>query len=438
MKQQLHLKAPKNWINDPNGFIYYKGLYHLFYQYFPYGTSWGTMHWGHAVSKDLVNWEHKGIALFPTRHEDQNGCFSGSAVEKDGNMYLFYTGVRYEVPDPLNIHVCIDDQFEASQLMISSEDGYHFDNFHGKQVVIPAITDSKVGDRTHTRDPKVWHGTDAWYMVLGSTGEAEGGKLLFYRSEDLVNWHYVNQTSKNHKLGWMWECPDYFEVGSDKVIIFSPMSIMKDGRNYENQAICTCVTFDETSCNMEIPDSYQFLDYGLDLYAPQSTLDEEGRRIVVAWMRMPEPVDNKWNGMFCMPRIVEVKNGHIYFRLHPNLKNAFCKQIKSVAEVAETGYSISLDLPEGSSITVGGYRIAREHGKIVTDRTKVFPDTTKHQTIFETPEVQEGIHLDIYVDSNLIEVYVNDGEYVISNIVYNLGQEIETDSNTEYILYTMP
>ncbi|MBP3507676.1 MAG: hypothetical protein J6K43_14905 [Lachnospiraceae bacterium] len=78
----------------------------------------------------------------------------------------------------------------------------------------------------------------------------------------------------------------------------------------------------------------------------------------MAWMRMPEPVDNKWNGMFCMPRIVEVKNGHIYFRLHPNLKNAFCKQIKSVAEAAEAGYSISLDLPEGSSITVGGYRIA--------------------------------------------------------------------------------
>ena len=99
---QIHLKAPGNWINDPNGFIYYKGMYHLFYQYFPYAPQWGTMHWGHAVSKDLTNWEHCGIALFPTKYEDQNGCFSGSAVEKNGKLYLYYTGVHYDKINPEN------------------------------------------------------------------------------------------------------------------------------------------------------------------------------------------------------------------------------------------------------------------------------------------------------------------------------------------------
>ena len=89
-QHRLHLKAPDNWINDPNGFIYYKGQYHLFYQYFPYGPRWGTMHWGHAVSQDLVSWEHKGLALYPTIHGDQNGCFSGSAVEEEGKLYLVY------------------------------------------------------------------------------------------------------------------------------------------------------------------------------------------------------------------------------------------------------------------------------------------------------------------------------------------------------------
>ena len=84
-RQTLHLKAPDNWINDPNGFIYYKGYYHLFYQYFPYEPRWGTMHWGHAVSRDLVTWEHKGLALYPTTRADQNGCFSGSAIEEDGS-----------------------------------------------------------------------------------------------------------------------------------------------------------------------------------------------------------------------------------------------------------------------------------------------------------------------------------------------------------------
>ena len=82
-KDVLHLKAPGNWLNDPNGFIYYKGKYHLFYQHFPYAAVWGTMHWGHAVSEDLIHWEHLGIALFPTKAYDQNGVFSGSAIEKD-------------------------------------------------------------------------------------------------------------------------------------------------------------------------------------------------------------------------------------------------------------------------------------------------------------------------------------------------------------------
>ena len=91
--QKLHLKAPDNWVNDPNGFIYYKGYYHLFYQYFPYGPRWGTMHWGHAISRDLVTWEHKELALYPTRREDRNGCFSGSPFEEDGTLPLIYTAV---------------------------------------------------------------------------------------------------------------------------------------------------------------------------------------------------------------------------------------------------------------------------------------------------------------------------------------------------------
>ena len=433
-KNILHLKAPGNWVNDPNGFLFYKGNYHLFYQHFPYAPRWGTMHWGHAVSKDLVHWEHKGIALFPTKREDQNGCFSGSAVEHDGKMHIFYTGVRYEVPDPEDIHVCVNDRFESSQLMITSEDGMHFDNFHDKKVIIPAITDKKVGDRTHTRDPKVWRGKDAWYMVLGSKSE-ESGKLLFYRSENLSDWTYMNQTTTSEKLGWMWECPDYFETENGQVLVFSPMGIMEDGMVHENHTLCTSVEFEEKTCSMNISDSYQFLDYGLDLYAPQSTVDADGNRVLVAWLRMPEAVEGKWNGMFCMPRVVEVKNGHIYFRLHPNVKKAFCKKIETTAQAARDGYCISMELKEGASISVGGYRITRENGKILTDRSNVFPELKEYRMKFETPEVKEGFHLDIYAEKNMMEVYVNDGEYVISNAVYDLGEDIETEEG--YTLFTV-
>lgn len=436
-KNKIHLKAPGNWINDPNGFIYYKGNYHLFYQYFPYSPRWGTMHWGHAVSKDLVNWEHQGIAVFPTKYEDQNGCFSGSAIEQDGRLYIYYTGVHYHKINPEDIHRCLDDDFESAQMMITSEDGFHFDNFNGKKVVVPPITDEKLGDKTHTRDPKVWRGKDAWYMVIGSKTSDNRGKLIFYKSKNLLDWELVNTVSKEKGFGWMWECPDYFETEGGKILIISPIGIYKTKDSEENHAICMLVKFEEETCTMEIPEHYQYLDYGLDLYAPQTTQDEEGRRVLVAWLRMPEAVEGKWCGMFCIPRVVEVENGHIYFRVHPNIERMYTRQINHPTEADSAGYKVSIELGEGEMINIGGYRILRKGNQICTDRYEVFPKQTNCRMEFATPEVKEGFHLDIYVDSNLIEVFINHGEYVISNSVYGLKNEIHTNSMEKFQLYTL-
>lgn len=436
-KNTIHLKAPGNWINDPNGFIYYKGNYHLFYQYFPYSPRWGTMHWGHAVSKDLVSWEHQGVAVFPTRYEDQNGCFSGSAIEQDGILYIYYTGVHYNKTNPEDIHVCMDDAFESAQLMITSKDGYHFDNFHGKAVIIPPITDREIGDKTHTRDPKVWRGKSAWYMVLGSKTADDRGKLLFYKSNNLRDWELVNTVCGKNGFGGMLECPDYFETEGGKVLIVSPMGIRKEEGLEENHAVCMMVEFEEETCTMEIPEHYQYLDYGLDLYAPQSTEDEEGRRVLTAWLRMPEAVNGEWIGMFCIPRVVEAANGHIYFRVHPNIEKMYTRKISGAAEADSAGYKVSFDIEEGVTADIGGYRISRRQNRICTDRSKVFPKHTNFRLQSSTPELREGFHLDVYVDSNLIEVFVNNGEYVISNAVYGLTNEIHADDAEKLQIYTL-
>lgn len=436
MKNKIHLKAPQNWINDPNGFIYYRGEYHLFYQHFPYAPRWGTMHWGHAVSKDLVSWEHKGIALFPTKYEDENGCFSGSAIEQDGRLYLYYTGVHYHHADPDNIHLCLNDEFESAQLLISSADGVHFDNFCEKRVIIPPIEDGKIGDKTHARDPKVWRGKNAWYMVLGSRTTDNKGKLLFYKSRNLTEWEFVNEVSKPGGFGWMWECPDYFEMEGGKVLVVSPMGFMKEEGLEKNQSICMLVDFEEESCSMKLPEDYQFLDYGLDLYAPQSTKDEEGRRVLTAWARMPEAVDGKWCGMFCIPRVAEVSEGHIYFRVHPNIEKMYIRKIASPREADIAGYKVSFDMEEGETISIGGYKISRKGNQVYTDRHGVFPENTNFRMRLESPEVKEGFHLDVYVDSNLIEVFINKGEYVISNVVYGLTDEIHGDVK-KYQIYTL-
>ena len=429
--QKIHFKAPNCWINDPNGFIWYKGRYHLFYQCFPYSAHWGRMHWGHAVSKDLVNWEEKGIALFPSKTDDRSGCFSGSAIEYKDKMYIYYTGVNYTEEDPENINCCINDTFTAAQLMITSEDGMKFDNITDKKTVIPPIEDKKIGDKNHTRDPKVWRGKDAWYMVLGSTVD-KNGRLLFYKSSDLKTWQYLNYCEKDG-FGWMWECPDFFEIDGKGVMIFSPMGFFNDGNGYDSVAVCMLSSFDENTGKMELSENYQLFDYGIDLYAPQSTTDKDGNRVVIAWARMPEAViteKGEWCGMMCIPRIVDVKNNHVYIRPHTNVKNSF---ITKLSAPKKSGYMLKTTLKNGESINVGGYVIKRENDKITTDRSEVFNIKGNYRLIAETPVINDGYELEIYVDEHLVEVFINNGEYVISNVVYGLTEEI---TGKNYDLYS--
>lgn len=119
---QYHFEPPRGWMNDPNGLIFYQGRYHAFYQHNPYAPKWDVMHWGHAVSEDLLHWEHLPMALVPDQpYEDDLGCFSGSAVEKDGRLYLFYTAVSH--------------RFGQAQCVAWSDDGVHFTKYEGNPVI---------------------------------------------------------------------------------------------------------------------------------------------------------------------------------------------------------------------------------------------------------------------------------------------------------------
>ena len=434
--QRIHAKAPDNWVNDPNGLIYYKGYYHLFYQYFPYAPRWGTMHWGHAVSRDLVNWEHRGIALFPTKRGDENGCFSGSAVEKDGRLCLIYTGVRYEPADPEDIHVSFNEQFESCQMMISSEDGFRFDNWKDKEMVLPPLTDPQIGDRTHTRDPKVWREGDSWYMILGSTREKKQGRVLIFKSRDLRRWTYVSQTEKGPEYGWMWECPDYVKTPGGSVLFVSAMGLPDVQEKEKNHVLCFPAKFEAGTGRLEIADRCQLMDWGMDLYAPQTTLDREGRRILMAWVRMPKPSGDGWIGMFSSPRVVEMEGNHVYLRMHPAVRAAYSRKISETSQ-APDGYRAVFDLKDGQQVDVGGFRIGRRNRRIYTDRSAVYPRFAGAHLISETPELSEEAHLEVLADENLIEVFINDGEHVISNAVYGLGNWLRLDPGMEIELYAL-
>lgn len=430
-KDLLHLKAPGNWINDPNGFIYYKGKYHMFYQYFPFAPVWGTMHWGHAVSEDLIHWEHEKTAVFPTKDYDRNGIFSGSALEIDGELMLYYSAVKYLEADTENIHAAVNGAFETSQAVLTSPDGIQFDNWNDKQQIIPVIRDDEIADRKDTRDPKVWQYNGMYYMVLGSTYQGKTARILFYKSTDGLKWEYCNQY-RNKTYGSVMECPDIFTVDGRYIFAGSAMDIVKDGAGYEHHAICAPAEFEPGTCRLKLPDTYQFIDYGLDFYAPQTNVDAKGKRVMIGWMRMPEAAKDRgdgrgmWNGIFSLPRVVEWENGHICFRVHPEVEKSFSEVVtdKQAIDFKEP-FRLKATLCEGGRLDVGGYEIWIEEDCLRTDRSKVFPAKGVPRLVSSTPKLGGRYELDIFVEPNLIEIFANGGQFVLSNVVYDSKPYIE-------------
>lgn len=430
-RPKIHLTAPQNWINDPNGFIYYNGEYHLFYQYFPYECKWGTMHWGHATSKDLVMWEHYPIALYPTKEYDQNGCFSGTAMIENGELHLYYTAIKYDKFREGNIHSPYDNySFEASQAKIVSKDGYKFDNYEDKRLIIPPILDESLGHRTHTRDPKVWKYKDRYSMILGSKFKQEGnnkftGQALFYTSNDGEQWTYKNRCYDD-SIGDMWECPDLFKVDGSYVLVMSPENIILDDINYTNNSVYSIVDFDEETCEMKLINNQKFLDEGLDLYAPQTTLDEFGNRILIGWMRMPLTFEGEeWIGMMSLPRVINIKDNDVYFSVPEYIDKLFNKEVElSDFDVNEV-YKLNVTLNKDSVLDIGGYKISIIDDSIVADRSEVFPEVKRKGRVFKSSKLNGRYDLSIYIDNGIIEIFINDGKYVISNIVYGLKSKIE-------------
>ncbi len=443
-RPELHFTPVHNWMNDPNGFIYYNGEYHLFYQYFPYDIKWGTMHWGHKTSKNLIHWKDEGVALYPSKDFDRNGCFSGSAIEVDGKMYIYYTAIIYSKLNPQNIHVS-GDGLIASQAMIISEDGYTFDP-DTKKVIIPTFSkDDLLGHISNTRDPKVWKETDQYYMVVGSQYEASEkmhGEVLIYISKDAIDWHYSNRLIDESIDSNMWECPDMFEVDGQRILIMSPENIVNDGENYPSHATWSIVNFNNETCEASIVQKPQFLDYGLDLYAPQTTIDKDGNRIVIAWLRMPKcGEDGDWIGLYTFPRVLYMKDNHLCFKVHPNVDKLFKHKVK---DFSLSPRKISCTMNLDSYLNIGGFEITFKDNCICTNREKVFTqaaklfnDESQVGKRFKTPRINGECHIDIYVDKQVIEIYVNDGKYVLSNIVYDLKEELNYQNINDLKLYAI-
>ncbi len=312
-RPDFHLSVRTGWLNDPNGFSYYRGEYHLFYQYYPYESKWGSMHWGHAVSKDLLHWEYLPAALAPDEKYDKDGCFSGSAVVlPDGRHLLMYTGVVKE-------HQADDVFCDVQTQCLAVGDGVDYEKY-GMNPVLDWRDLPKGASRYDFRDPKMWQEKDGTYYCVAGNRPADGsGQLLLYMSKDGFKWEFKSILAANHnRFGKMWECPDFFELDGTWVLLTSPQDMLPKGFEYHNGNGTLCLIGDydrETYTFKEKKD--QAVDYGIDFYAPQTVLSPDGRRIMIGWMqnwdacnlRSPE---EPWFGQMSIPRELSVKNGRLY------------------------------------------------------------------------------------------------------------------------------
>lgn len=292
----FHAAAPAGWINDPNGLSYVHGRYHLFYQHHPYSTVWGPMHWGHLSSPDLIHWRHEPIALAPGDDEDEHGVWSGSAVEApDGRMLLFYTGHRWRDG------VGEEGGMSQVQCMATSEDATTFTK---KGVIVQGP------DLEHFRDPKVWWQDGTWYMVFGASSPQGRGQVWMYTSPDLEEWTFDRVVFEDPDPDvFMVECPDMFELDGHWVITYGPMTRARregyGGRNGHNAGYVVGrwrpgEDFVQTR-------AYRHADWGHNFYAAQSLLTPDHRRVTIGWLGgfilpMAPQAEDGWAGQMSIPR----------------------------------------------------------------------------------------------------------------------------------------
>ena len=305
LRPQYHLLPAHNWMNDPNGPIFYRGRYHMFYQYNPQGAIWGNMNWAHATSPDMIHWQHEPIAICPTLEgPDQDGVFSGSAVLDHGKPTVIYTGVA---PPDSPLEATLRDRRhvwrETQCLAVAQDDELR----NWKKLSRPVITAPPEGLKvTGFRDPAMWREGDRWMLIVGSGTRERGGMILLYTSPDLRHWTYLHPLFEGPPSGKdadnavdtgdMWECPDFFPLGTKHVLLISTMGkvLWKVG-TYANQRFT--------------PEKEGIVDWG-SYYAAKTMLDRDGNRILWGWI--PETRSEAdliiagWAGVMSLPRVLSL------------------------------------------------------------------------------------------------------------------------------------
>lgn len=436
-KPSFHVCAPVGWINDPNGFSLYQGEYHLFYQYHPYSTVWGPMHWGHSKSKDFIKWEQLPCALAPDTDYDGQGCFSGSAVEQDGKHILMYTGVSAAEPEK--------GTGVRQVQCIAVGDGINYEKLDCNPVITSDLL-PEGSSREDFRDPKIWKAGEDFYAVVGSRSSDSSGQIALFTSKDAREWKFVSIVDSSQNIhGKMWECPDLFTIDGEHVLITSPQEMTAVGMEFHNGNNTLYIVGElDRDNNTLIRKQEAAIDYGLDFYAPQTLETEDGRRIMIAWMQSWDnhitPTNYKWSGLMTIPRELKIVNNRLYQNPVQELEQYYQNEVKyeavSINGRKEFENIRGRELDFTVEIEAGDYRrfvvrlaadsrffseiiYAPKENTITFDRTySGFTRDSIHTRTMKVREQGGRIKLRILIDKYSVEIFVNDGEQAMTSLIY--------------------
>ena len=425
-RQKYHFMGEIGWINDPNGFIYMDGKFHLFYQYVPYDgfkESDGAC-WGHAISEDLFKWEYLPVAIVPDQEYDKNGCWSGSSIYIDGVLYLFYTGNR------------IDNGVRRQTINIAySFDGIHFQKHKNNPVIIP---DKKISSICDFRDPYIFKYKNDYCILIG-TNKDNKPCLVLYKSRNLIDWVFVNYFYRNDKLGTNFECPTFTE---GKYLICSPQNVPPDGFDHFNVSSSVFLK-GMISDNQFHAENCLEIDHGLEFYAPQTTMKDD-KTLLIAWFQMwgrkyiNQESRAGWEGCLTLPREIEYRNRNLYQNVPCGIKKYF-KQEQKISlntkhEIPTSCYLLIDNIIKDLELCIGNdddsfvvkynknedvLTISRETAKIQLGgvdnslATKGIRMTKCH--------TEEALKLEIYLDTISNEIFINDGVETMSSLFYFTG-----------------